>query len=102
MSTDLTPSQSRESEVGKHYSPTHQPPKNKIKVKVKVKIKTITGTGAAKRAGQTTLRYRSSKERGLNQPAAKTTAKRNRLNQRGQRRLHVVCVTTPGRAGVRA
>jgi hypothetical protein len=47
MSTDLTPSKSKESEIGKHYTPTHQPPK----VKVKVKVKTITGTGAAKGAG---------------------------------------------------
>src|ERR1017187_2892476 len=76
--------------------------KTKVKVKVKVKVKTITGTGAAKGAGQTRLRYRRSKGHGLNQPAAKTTAKRDRLNQRGQRGLQAVCVTAQGCAGIGA
>jgi hypothetical protein len=76
---------------------TNQKSKSKTKVKVKSKIKTITGTGAAKGAGQTGLRYRNGKKRGLNQPAAKTTAKRGRLNQHRQRRLQAVYVTAARR-----
>jgi hypothetical protein len=85
MFADLTPSASGESEVSKHYSPTNHQPKNKVKTKSqsqnharvqkqqKVRVKQRCGAGAAK-------------ERGLNQSVAKTTAERNRLTQRGQRR----------------
>src|ERR1019366_6982722 len=66
MSPDLTPSQSRESEVGKHYSPTHQPPKNKVKNKNKNKNK---GQGQGQGQGQNHHRYRSSKRRGSDQAA---------------------------------
>jgi hypothetical protein len=55
---DLTPSKSKGSEVSKHYSPTHQPPKNKVKIKIKVKVKvkskkvkTIRGRASSKRRG---------------------------------------------------
>src|ERR1022692_4502161 len=90
MSADLTPSKSKGSEVGKNYSPTHQPPK--IKTKTKTKVKTITSTGAAKGAGQTRLRYRSSKRRGLNQPAAKTTGETEHVKPalaRGRQAVYV-------------
>ena len=65
MSTDLTPSKSKGgSEVGKHYSPTHQPPKNKVKNKNKNK-----GQGQGQGQGQNHHRYRSSKRRGSDQAA---------------------------------
>jgi hypothetical protein len=53
---DLTPSKSKGSEVSKHYSPTHQPPKNKVKIKIKVKVKskkvkTIRRRASSKRCG---------------------------------------------------
>jgi hypothetical protein len=107
MPTDLTPSKSKGARsANTTLQPTSHPKKQSQNQsqnqKSKSRSKPITGTGAAKGAGQTRLRYRSSKGHRLNQPVAKTTAKRNRLNQRGQRRLQAVCVTTPGCAGIRA
>jgi hypothetical protein len=85
MSTDLTPSKSKGSEVGKHYSPTHQPPKKtKPKSRSKSKSKSRSkpspvqeqqearvrpgcGTEAAKGAGQTSTGKDDCKERALNQ-----------------------------------
>jgi hypothetical protein len=47
MFADLTPSASGESEVSKHSTPIHQPPK----IKVKIKVKTISGYPVSKGAG---------------------------------------------------
>jgi hypothetical protein len=72
MSADLTPSKSKGSEVGKHYSPTHQPPKVKTKTKTKVKNK---GQGQGQGQGQNHHRYRSSKRRGSDQAAVQEQQK---------------------------
>jgi hypothetical protein len=50
---NLTPSKSKGSEIGKHYSPTHHQPKTKSKpkVKIKVKVKTMRGCGSSRRRG---------------------------------------------------